>query len=126
MVKKERVNVILVDDEKDMFFLFKIKFKKEIKKEEIKFNFFSSGLDALKFLELSKNEGFDYIISDLSMPDINGLDLLRKIKEKDANQKVFVISGHGHEEMVEKAKLLGVDGYLQKPVNFVELKKMIL
>lgn len=119
-------SIVLVDDETDMFPLFNIKFKKEIKKNEIKFIFFSSAQDALTFIKGTPPDKFQYIISDINMPNMDGLELLREIKDRDQHQKVYMISGQQSLEAKKEAKELGADGFLKKPINFQELKDLLL
>ncbi|EQC49134.1 response regulator receiver domain protein [Bacteriovorax sp. BSW11_IV] len=119
-------NILLVDDETDMFPLFNIKFKKEIKKGEVKFIFFSSSIDALNFIKGASPEDFELVISDISMPDMDGLELLREIKLNDLKQKVYIISGLKNEALVDRARGLGAAGFLDKPIDFNELKELIL
>ncbi|MDD0851879.1 response regulator [Halobacteriovorax sp. GB3] len=119
-------SIVLVDDETDMFPLFNIKFKKEIKKNEIKFIFFSSAQDALTFIKGTPPDKFQYIISDINMPNMDGLELLREIKDRDQHQKVYMISGQQSLDAKKEAKELGADGFLKKPINFQELKDLLL
>lgn len=118
--------ILLVDDETDMFPLFNIKFKKEIRKGEVKFTFFSSSIDALNFIKGAGPEDFELVISDISMPDMDGLELLREIKLNDIKQKVYIISGLKNEALVDRARGLGAAGFLDKPLDFNELKELIL
>jgi YesN/AraC family two-component response regulator len=119
------INVILVDDETDLFPLFNVKFKREIRNKEIKFNFFTSAKDVLEFIESSSDETFNYILSDINMPDMNGLELLDSIKRYNEKQKVYIISSYKSEDYNVKAKQLGADGFLQKPIDFKILKELI-
>lgn len=120
------INVILVDDETDLFPLFNVKFKREIRNNEIKFNFFTSARDVLDFIESSDGEAFNYILSDINMPDMNGLELLDAIKKRNEKQKVLIISSYKSETYNVKAKRLGADGFLEKPIDFNTLKGLIL
>lgn len=119
-------NIVLVDDEADMFSLFNIKFKKEIKNQLIKFLFFSSSLDALNYIKEASPEDFELVISDINMPEMDGLELLREIKLNDTKRKVYIISGFKNDSLVDKAKNLGAEGFLDKPIDFSVLKELIL
>jgi len=120
------INVILVDDETDLFPLFNIKFKREIRNKEIKFNFFTSAKDVLEYIESSDEGIFNYILSDINMPDMDGLELLQVIKKNNDSQKVFIISSYKSEDYNVKAKQLGADGFLHKPIDFGKLKEILL
>lgn len=122
----EMINVILVDDETDLFPLFNIKFKREIRNKEIKFNFFTSAKDVLEYIESSETGMFNYILSDINMPDMDGLELLEVIKKNNNSQKVFIISSYKREDYNLRAKQLGADGFLQKPIDFKKLKEILL
>ncbi|OUS00223.1 hypothetical protein A9Q84_01940 [Halobacteriovorax marinus] len=120
------MNVILVDDETDLFPLFNIKFKREIRNNDIKFNFFTSAKDVLEFIESSDKGEFNFILSDINMPDMDGLELLEVIKKNNDTQKVYIISSYKSEDYNIKAKKLGADGFLQKPIDFKYLKEILL
>ena len=74
------MKILVVDDEKDVQVLFEQRFRKEIRNKEMEFAFAYSGEDALKYL----NELHEavLILSDINMPGMSGLELLRHIKEK--------------------------------------------
>ena len=120
------IEVVVVDDETDIFPLFEIKFKKEIKAGKIRFHFFSSAKDLLDFLGKTDKKNFNYIITDIQMPDMSGLDLLQKIKERSSEQEVYIISGHLSSESSQHAKELGAGGFFSKPIDFKKLKETIL
>jgi PAS domain S-box-containing protein len=66
-------------------------------------------------LKLFKKEKYDIVLSDITMPDMDGIELIKKIKEQDQKTKVIVITGHIMREMEEKAKEAGADEVLIKP-----------
>lgn len=76
----------------------------------------SSGFEALKQLPLRK---FDLIITDINMPDINGLELISYVKNNKAykNIPLMVVTTEGAEHDREKGLALGADEYLVKPVD---------
>lgn len=118
------IKVIVIDDETDIIPLFKIKFKREIAKDEIKFTFFTSAEDTLSYLKQNDRENFHFILSDINMPGKSGLDLLKDIKTKNEGQKVFMLSADSQHQYQDEAEELGADGFLQKPVNFHKLKEL--
>jgi len=66
-------------------------------------------------LELSGREQFSVVITDLRLPDMSGLDVLRQIKIKNPDCPVIIITAHGTAELILEAKRLGVLGVLAKP-----------
>lgn len=119
------MNVMIVDDEQDVKFLFQQKFRKEIKDKKIDLTFAFSGQSALKRLE-EKIDTITLVLSDINMPGMNGLELLQKIKEKFNDLPVWMITAYNDEENYQQALDYGCADYLTKPIDFPELKKKIL
>ena len=65
------------------------------------------------------------ILSDINMPGISGLELLKQIKLLYPRMRVVMITAYGDAESYQQAMGSGADGFLTKPVDFKELKKMI-
>ena len=84
----------------------------------------SSGIEALKLLS---TEDFDLVVTDVNMPDLNGLELLRFIKQNERlrHLPVLVISTDTTEQDCERALALGADAYLAKPFTLEELRQTI-
>ncbi len=120
------MKVLVVDDEMDMKNLFEQKFRKEIKENSIEFAFALSGEEALKYLDKNENEAI-LIFSDISMPGMNGLELLDIIKHKTelAPSVVMMITAYGVDENYNLAMKLGADGFLTKPIDFLLLKEKL-
>ncbi|NEO58007.1 MAG: response regulator [Okeania sp. SIO3B5] len=118
--------IIIVDNEPDMEYLFSKKFRKEIRSGSLKFIFFISAIEALSYLACQENDSIDLIISDINLPTINGLEMLKKIKEKYKKIKVFMLTAHGYDEHYKIAQKYGTDDYLIKPIDFEEIKQKIL
>lgn len=74
-------------------------------------------------LELMKRENFDLIFLDIWLPVMNGIEVLEKIKAKEENPQVVMISGHGSVESAVKATKLGAYDYLEKPLS---LERVVL
>jgi len=116
---------MVVDDERDIESLFKQKFRKEIKEKYIDFHFTFSGEDALEYLNTAKAADLVLILSDINMPGINGIELLRILKEKYSHLKVFMITAYEDKEKYEKAVQYGAEEYFTKPIDFEKLKNEI-
>lgn len=81
------------------------------------------GVDCLEKLEKTIP---DILLLDINMPNMNGLDVLKKIKEKRMKVKVLVLTVHNEVEYLLKAVDIGINGYLLKDSESAELKKAIL
>ena len=117
------MKILVVDDEEDVQALFLQKFRKEIKGHEMEFAFAFSGEEALQYLQTNEH-GAVLILSDINMPGMSGLELLRLIKEKYEKPppRVMMITAYGDDENYNQAMKLGADDFLTKPVDFVALK----
>jgi CheY-like chemotaxis protein len=117
------MKILVVDDERDIQTLFEQRFRKEIKDRLLQFAFAFSGEDALKYLNQHEHETV-LILSDINMPGMSGLELLRHIKQKYLKPPpvVMMITAYGDAENFNKAKELGADDFLTKPVDFNYLK----
>jgi DNA-binding response OmpR family regulator len=71
------------------------------------------------------NNSYDMVFTDISMPYLNGLEMIEKIKEKDQNIPIAIFSAYDDSEYFIKAIELGVDGYLLKPYNINQLNNLI-
>src|SRR5258706_2711642 len=118
------MKVLVVDDEKDMQMLFEQRFRKEIRSTEIEFVFAFSGEAALVYLNKHVHEAV-LILSDINMPGMSGLELLREIKMKFENPppRVMMVTAYGDKENFEHAMKLGADDFLTKPLDFTLLKE---
>ena len=81
--------------------------------------------DGLKALETLKKKNFDIVFSDLIMPEIDGLALLKAIKQLSPETEVIIVTGYASVESAIEALKLGGYDYLQKPINFERLKILI-
>jgi len=81
-----------------------------------------SGEEALRILA---REEVDVVLTDVMMPQMNGLDLLRAIKEKTPDQAVIVMTGYADKEVVLKALKADADDFISKPINLLQLKTTI-
>lgn len=120
------MKVLVVDDEKDVQILFEQRFRKEIKTREIEFVFAFSGEEALVYLNNHDHEAV-LILSDINMPGMSGLELLRHIKQKHHQPPpvVMMITAYGDKENYDTAMKLGADDFLTKPVEFTLLKEKL-
>ena len=120
------MKILVVDDEKDMQMLFEQRFRKEIRNGEIQFVFATSGEEAISYLTQHVHEAV-LILSDINMPGMSGLELLRHIKEKhhEPPPVVMMITAYGDAENYNMAMRLGADDFLTKPLEFAVLKEKL-
>ena len=121
------MKILVVDDEQDVETLFLQRFRKEIRNGELDFVFAFSGEDALKTLENIAHEAV-LILSDINMPGMSGLELLKTIKKDYVAPPpvVMMITAYGDDENFNTAKALGADDFLTKPVDFKLLKEKLI
>ena len=118
------MKILIVDDEKDIQILFEQRFRKEIRGKQMEFIFAFSGEEALEYMNKLNHE-FVLILSDINMPGMSGLELLKKIKAKYSQPPpvVMMITAYGDAENHDTATSLGADDFLTKPLNFGLLKE---
>jgi phosphoserine phosphatase RsbU/P len=117
----DRVKIMVVDDEVDLEPLIRQKFRRQIRNEEYDFVFAHNGLEALSKLIEYPNIGV--ILSDINMPEMDGLTLLLKLKElKNPSLKTVVVSAYGDMENIRTAMNRGAFDFLTKPINFEDLE----
>ncbi len=117
------MKILVVDDETDIKTLFEQRFRKEIRDGLLHFVFAFSGEEALKYMQLYEHEAV-LILSDINMPGMSGLELLKQIKTRYATPPpiVMMITAYGDDGNYNEAMKLGADDFLTKPVDFTTLK----
>ncbi len=120
------MKILVVDDEKDIQTLFEQRFRKEIKNGQVEFVFSFSGEEALGYINKPGHEAV-LILSDINMPGMSGLDLLKLIREKyeKAPPVVMMITAYGDNNSYQAAMKLGADDFLTKPLDFNSLKEKL-
>ncbi|TKK67437.1 response regulator [Ilyomonas limi] len=118
--------ILVVDDEQDVRILFEQRFRKEIRSGLVNFVFAYSGEEALRYLNQHEHEAV-LILSDINMPGMSGLELLKKIKQehKEPPPVVMMITAYGDNENYQTAVNLGADDFLTKPLDFTILKEKL-
>jgi class 3 adenylate cyclase/FixJ family two-component response regulator len=112
--------ILVVDDETDLEVLIKQKFRQKIREHKYEFLFAINGKHALEQLEL--NEDVDIVLSDINMPEMDGLTLLSKINEQKTLLKAVIVSAYGDMENIRTAMNRGAFDFVTKPVNFEDLE----
>jgi len=120
------MKTMVVDDEKDVELLFRQYFRKEIQQKKIEFLFAFSGEDALQQLHAMKQPpDIMIILSDINMPGMNGLELLKAVKRDYPLIQVSMITAYSN-QYYDAAMENGAEHYYTKPLDFSMLKKELL
>ena len=112
--------ILVVDDEVDLEMLIKQKFRKKIREQEYEFVFSINGKHALEQLEAHAD--VDVILSDINMPEMDGLTLLTKLGEQQGLFKAVIVSAYGDMDNIRTAMNRGAFDFVTKPVNFEDLE----
>jgi CheY-like chemotaxis protein len=120
------LRVLVVDDEEDVQWLFKQRFRRELRDGAIELHFAHSGEEALKLLQKGMATDIMLILSDINMPGMTGLELLRNVKDSYPALPVHMITAYGDEKNYRTAMDYGADGYMTKPLDFEDLKTRLL
>jgi two-component system, chemotaxis family, chemotaxis protein CheY len=120
------MKILVVDDERDVKALFEQRFRREIRDGEMSFAFAYSGEEALGYLNSLNHEAV-LILSDINMPGMSGLELLKQIKThfEKPPPTVMMITAFGDDENYQQAMKLGADDFLTKPLNFTHLREKL-
>ncbi len=80
------------------------------------------GLDAIRILE---TEDIDLVLSDVIMPNLDGLELLQKVKERQPDQAVVLMTGYSDNNLILNALKAGADDFINKPINILQLSTTV-
>ena len=103
-------NVLIVDDEKDFLDLI----SERLESRDMKVSTATRAQDALSLLE---KESYDAVVLDLQMPEMDGLEALKRIKEKNPDLQVILLTGHATVEKGVEAMKLGAMDLIEKPAD---------
>lgn len=112
--------ILVVDDEPDLELLVKQKFRKKISENKLEFIFARNGLEALK--KLQEQPDLDIILTDINMPEMDGLVLLSLLPTLNRVYKAVVISAYGDMNNIRSAMNKGASDFIIKPIDFQDLE----
>jgi len=110
--------ILVVDDEENA----RVSLAKILTREGYEVASASNGYEALNYL---RNREVDLIITDINMPEMNGISFLRELNHSHPASNVIMITAHGEVETYIEALNLGAFEYINKPLKVEELKKII-
>ena len=117
------VKILVADDETDLEMLIKQKFRKQIREQKYEFIFALNGREA--FEKLYQHADIAVVLSDINMPEMDGLTLLSKITESNPLTKAVMVSAYGDMENIRTAMNRGAFDFVCKPVDFEDLEVTI-
>lgn len=118
------VKILSVDDEQDLELLLTQYFRRKIRKGEYEFFFAHNGLEALTIL--LKEKDIDIILSDINMPEMDGLTLLTKVNEmRNPALKCIMVSAYGDMGNIRSAMNNGAFDFATKPIDLDDLSVTI-
>jgi class 3 adenylate cyclase/FixJ family two-component response regulator len=111
--------ILVADDETDLEMLIKQKFRQKIREQQYEFIFAINGNDALE--KIQQHPDIDILLSDINMPEMDGLTLLSRMGETSPLIKSVIVSAYGDMENIRTAMNRGAFDFITKPINFEDL-----
>ncbi len=108
--------ILVADDEADLEMLIKQKFRQKIREQQYEFIFAVNGNDALE--KIRQHPDIDIVLSDINMPEMDGLTLLSRLGESSPLIKAVIVSAYGDMENIRTAMNRGAFDFITKPINF--------
>ena len=115
--------ILAVDDEADFELLIRQRFRRQIRAEEFAFRFAHHGEEALAVL--AEEPDIELLLLDINMPGMDGLALLREIKNRRPDLPVMMVTAYGDDERRRLAGEYGAAEFITKPVDFDLLKAQL-
>lgn len=119
LIATDPTKVLIVDDEPDVEVLMKQRFRRQLREKKFEFFFAHNGIEALDVL--TKENDIRLVISDINMPEMDGLTLLKNISEKHPMVIPIIVSAYGDMNNIRSAMNLGAFDFVTKPINFDDL-----
>ena len=119
------VSILVVDDEPDVAEMFRQCFRREARNGTYVMHFANSGGEALNLLSNRIEPTLIVILSDINMPQMDGLDLFAEIEQRRPDLPVMMVTAYGDDERRRRASELGAFEFLTKPVDFDFLKTQL-
>ena len=111
--------ILVADDETDLEMLIKQKFRQKIREQQYEFVFAINGNDAL--MKIAQHPDIDIVLSDINMPEMDGLTLLSRLGESSPLIKSVIVSAYGDMDNIRTAMNRGAFDFITKPINFDDL-----
>ncbi|MEA3554944.1 MAG: response regulator [Campylobacterota bacterium] len=119
IAKLQSVKILFVEDETDLVTIISDTLNK------LKANFETAENGQVALEKFKEHNDFDLIVTDINMPIMNGLELIKNIREFNKEIPVIIMSAHTEPEYIKSAEELGIDNYLLKPFDFIKFINII-
>lgn len=119
------MRILVVDDEEDVQYLFLQGFRKEIKEGRFAFSFAFNGPSALAFLDTLSPSDVLLMLTDINMPGMTGIELVKEVKKRRPEIKVLMVTAYGDAINLTKSMESGASGLLTKPLDFTKLREKL-
>ena len=120
-----RASILVVDDEPDFADLFRQHFRREARQGTYVMHFAASAAEALDRLSEEIRPALVAVLSDINMPEMDGLQLLAEIKQRFPDLPVMMVTAYGDEERRRLATEYGAAEFITEPVDFDQLKTQL-
>ncbi|MCG2613279.1 response regulator [Terrimonas sp. NA20] len=114
------IKILVADDETDLESLIRQKFRRQIREQQYDFVFAINGKDALE--KMKEHPDVSVVLSDINMPEMDGLTLLSRLNESNPLTKTVMVSAYGDLDNIRAAMNRGAFDFVTKPVNFDDLE----
>lgn len=118
-MKNVKSRIMLIDDEKEM----EVFLRDALQGEEYELVQFTTGREAVEYLQKNK---VHLILLDVQLPDMNGIEILEKIRANDPVTKIVVVTAFATVEMAVQAMKMGADDFLCKPITLENVREVVL
>ncbi|WP_404320275.1 response regulator [Malaciobacter canalis] len=118
--KLKNYKILFVDDEEDI----QIALANILENLKVEYYIANNGKEALEILK--ENDNINFVVTDINMPSMNGLELIEQIKKESKNIEFIILTAHSESPYIKKADSLNIKGYLVKPMDIIELINKIV
>ncbi len=125
-IQTKSFHMLAIDDEEDALVVIRQLFRKEIRKGEIQLDCALNAGEALDFLGNQQTMDIVLILSDINMPGMSGIDLVKVIRERWSNPPPFVFVISAYDSRAKEARSVGADDFFTKPLDVDMLKTRVL
>ncbi len=122
----ETINILFVDDEPALLELIELYFEDEIEAGVFHPFFCESAQDALNLLEHNDDLEISVVVTDINMPKMNGIEFAEKLRKFYPQIALYMMSAYGDQRTLDEIKHLDVKYYFNKPVDFDDLKNILI